>query len=251
MLWAIDVGNTQTVVGIWDGSWVATWRLSTVPSTTEDDFAANLRALCDLAGIKLAGDQCVVASVVPSFDDAIARFSRKWLGVEAKLVKTGQDVGLKVTYDPPHSVGADRLVNAIAALAIAPPPILIVDFGTATTFDAIDSAGVYVGGAIMPGPVVSAEALSLRTAKLPRVQLVPPSHAVGRTTTESLQSGMVLGYADAIEGLVTRMSRELGKAAVIATGGLGEMFAGLCPSIGSYNSTLTLDGLVLAAGRLH
>jgi type III pantothenate kinase len=173
------------------------------------------------------------------------------LSVPLKFLRTGQEVGLAVDYDPPHVVGADRLANAIGALAQTTPPIIVVDFGTATTFDTINADGVYIGGAILPGLQVSAQALFGRTAKLPMVEFVAPTRAIGRNTVASLQSGIMLGYAGAIDRLAYEIARELGGTpAIWSTGGLGGVFEGLCPAIQRYEPNLTLDGLRLAFDRL-
>lgn len=248
MLWAIDVGNTHTVVGLWNGTeWASVWRRATDPEASEDELAAWVKSLCDLSGHAFVADAVVVASVVPQASESLARLARRWLHCEALFVQTGEQVGLTVRYDPPHAVGADRIANALGALARWTPPILVVDFGTATTFDAIDASGAYVGGAILPGVEVSSKALVGRTAKLPQIELKKPERAVGRNTVESLQSGVVLGYAGAIDALARRMEAELGgEATIVATGGLGALFVDLCDSIAVYDPHLTLDGLRLA-----
>lgn len=251
MLWAIDVGNTQTVVGVHDGTaWRATWRLATDDELTEDQIAVELEALSRLAGLAFVGSKAVVASVVPSTDMAWSYFTRKYLGVEAVFLRTGDQIGLPVTYDPPHAVGADRLANALAALDRWPPPVVVVDFGTATTFDCVDETGAYTGGVIMPGLTVSMESLVSRTAKLPSVALEAPSRAVGKRTVESIQSGLMFGYVDAIDGLVRRVRAELPGCKVVSTGGLGEKFVGLCQEIEEHVPELTLEGLRLAAERI-
>jgi type III pantothenate kinase len=250
MLWAIDVGNTHTVVGLHDGSWRHLWRLDTHHYSTEDELAVALRGLCSLAGAEFRADGVVVASVVPRLDTVLGAFCSQWLGCEAYFVRTGEQVGLKVDYSPPNAVGADRIANALGALARFSPPLIVVDFGTATTFDTLDSKGTYVGGAIMPGPEVSAASLASRTAKLPSVALEAPSSAIGKSVVGSLQSGLVLGYADAVDGLARRIRAELGGSAkIVATGGLGALFAELCSEIEEYDPHLTLDGLRIAFER--
>ncbi len=253
MLWAIDVGNTHTVVGLWDGrQWAAVWRRSTNASDTEDEFAASFGGLCGLTGLPFAAESVVCASVVPDANACWERFAARWLGCQARFLRSGDDVGLRVLYQPPSAVGADRIANALAALAMGKPPIIVVDFGTATTFDVVDADGAYAGGSIMPGVEVSTDALVGRTAKLPRIELVAPAQALGRTTTESLQSGIVLGYAGGIEAVATRLCREIGGGAtILATGGLGALFMDLCPSIERYEPNLTLDGLRLALPHLE
>ena len=252
MLWAIDVGNTQIVVGVHDGQWRQVWRLDTHRYSTEDELGAALKPLCDLAQIQFEASGVVVASVVPSLERAIQAFSVKWLSCEAFFIRTGEQVDLNVDYEPADAVGADRLANALAALAKYAPPIIVVDFGTATTFDTIDASGTYVGGAIMPGPEVSAASLAQRTAKLPSVSLEVPNRAIGKNVVGSLRSGLVLGYADAVDGLVRRIKSELGgEVTVIATGGLGGTFTNVCSELQCYDAHLTLDGLLIAWNRVR
>lgn len=253
MLWAIDVGNTHIVVGIWDdGTWKAVWRLWTHRTTTEDELAANLKALFEIAGLPFRADEIVVCSVVPSLNYSLARLGRKWLKVEPTFVETGEQVGLKVLYDPPAAVGADRIVNAIAALEAYPAPLVIIDFGTATTFDAVSKEQEYLGGAIMPGVLVSMEALIARTARLPQFELNAPARAIGRSTPEALQAGNVLGYAGAVDGLVRRIDLELGgNSTVVATGGLAHTFQEVCETIRHFEPNLTIDGLRIALARMR
>jgi type III pantothenate kinase len=253
MLWAIDVGNTQTAVGLHDGSWRHVWRLDTHNYATEDELAAVLKPLCDLAGTELRATGVVVASVVPRMDRQLEAFSERWLACKPFFLRTGEQVGLKVDYSPSNAVGADRIANALGALERTKPPFIVVDFGTATTFDTVDASGTYVGGAIMPGPEVSASSLASRTAKLPSIALEAPKAAIGKSVVGSLQSGLVLGYADAVDGLVRRIKKELkGDVRVIATGGLGALYTDVCSEIEEYDPHLTLEGLRIAwerAGR--
>lgn len=255
MLLAIDVGNTHCVFGVWhEGRWVAQWRHATDPATTEDQLGAWLRTMFELAGLPWAIRSVVCACVAPSMVEPIALLASRWLRLEVAFLRDGASVGLPVAYRPPTSVGADRLANALGALDLFRPPLIVVDFGTGTNFDAVDRDGRYVGGAIMPGVLVGSEALFKRAAKLPHVEgltLAAPPRAVGGTTVESLQSGIVLGYAAAIDGLTARMETELGGGChVVATGGLGGMFLGLCEKIERFEPTLTLDGLRIASARM-
>lgn len=255
MLLAIDVGNTHCVFGVWhEGRWAAQWRHRTDPETTEDQLGAWLRTMFEMAGLPWAVSRIVCACVVPPMVEPLRLLASRWLGLEAIFLRDGASVGLTVTYQPPTSVGADRLANALGALELLTPPLIVVDFGTGTNFDAVDREGRYVGGAIMPGILVGSEALFRRAAKLPHVEglsLKAPERAIGGSTVESLQSGIVLGYAAAIDGLATRMDVELGGGSrVVATGGLGAMFLGLCERIESFEPTLTLDGLRIASERL-
>ncbi len=252
MLLAIDVGNTQTVFGVRsEGKWLHTWRRATDTRHTEDELAAWLSELFRLAGIPFEITAIVCASVVPSANDAIQRLAHEWFHCELLFVTNELDLGIEVRYDPPRAVGADRLANAIGALSRYQPPIVVVDFGTATTFDAIGHDGSYLGGAILPGVDVSTQALVGHTAKLPQIEYKAPAQAIGRTTIESLQSGIVLGYAGAIDTLARKISGELGGAKVIATGGLGGLFVDLCEMIELYDADLTLDGLALIWERVH
>lgn len=253
MLLAIDVGNTHTVFGLWDGmAWKGIWRRATNPEETEDQIAVWLAGIHELSGFRVDVDAAIIASVVPQMDAPLALLCRKWLRVEPSFLRSGDSVGLKVDYDPPHAVGADRIANAIGALAKFKGPIIVVDFGTATTFDSIDASGVYVGGAILPGVEIASHALAEHTARLPQIDLAPPRSAIGKTTVHSLQSGVMLGYAGAVDALARRIDAELGGGTtIVATGGLGRVFADLCETIGSYDETLTLDGLRLAREKLR
>lgn len=251
MLWAIDVGNTNTVIGLYDGTWRAVWRMETRSSETEDEFAATLGQLCTMSGLPFEAEGVVVGSVVPTVKSAWAAFSEKWLGSKATFLERGDQVGLTVSYDPHHAVGADRIANAIAAIEKFGFPIVVVDFGTATTFDTIDSEGSYLGGAIMPGVLVSVDALAQRAAKLPPVSLTAPGPAVGTNTVDALKSGVMYGYAGAVDGVCKRIIKELGgEVRVIGTGGLAGAFLGLCDSLQSVEPYLTLDGLVLGFSRM-
>lgn len=251
MILAIDVGNTHTVFGVrGPEGWQAIWRRGTGPEETEDQLAVWLRGAQAMSGIQVDFQGVIIGSVVPQMDAQLSRLCDRWLRLPAHFLRDGASVGLRVDYDPPHAVGADRIANALGALAKHDPPIVVVDFGTATTFDAIDASGAYMGGAILPGVALASQALVGRTAKLPQIELTAPPRAIGRTTVESLQSGMMLGYAGAIDALARRMQSELGSAKVVATGGLGQVFADLCESIEEYDETLTLDGLAIAYQRL-
>ena len=252
MLLAIDIGNTHTVFGIWDGlAWAETWRRSTSVDATEDELASWFSALRDFRKLSEPITDIVCASVVPAANAAISLFAKKWLCLPVRYLISGDSVGLTVTYQPPSAVGADRLANALGALARWSPPIVVVDFGTATTFDVIDEKGHYVGGAILPGVILSSQALFSRAAKLPSVEFTAPEHAIGRTTPQSLQAGIMFGYAGAVDALAARISAELPTPPkIISTGGLGGLFVGLCSRLESYEPTLTLDGLVVASSRL-
>jgi type III pantothenate kinase len=252
MLLAIDAGNTQTVYGVWDGSaWLATWRRNTDGAETEDELAVWLRGVFELSAIPFEVDRVIAATVVPPIQTSVTRLAEKWLSAPLTFLENGAQVGLEVDYEPKTAVGPDRIANALGALAKYPGPIVVVDFGTATTFDVVDRNGVYVGGAILPGIEVASSALVGRTSRLPRFELRAPERAIGKTTVQSLQSGMMLGYAGAIDALAARIDGELGGGStILATGGLGSVFVDLCNSIQTYDKTLTLDGLVIAAQRI-
>lgn len=247
MLLAIDVGNTNTVFGFHNGTeWNPVWRLTTRAEATAHDWLVNLLALSSTAHLR-PPTLAICASVVPTANAALAEAIHELYHISLNFFGAERVPTLRIEYDPPSAVGADRLANAVAVRHLHGVPAIVVDFGTATTFDAV-TEDAYLGGAILPGPVLSMEALFHRTAKLPRVAVEPPANAIGRTTTESIQSGVVLGYAGAIESLIQRFIAELGGSArVVATGGLAPMFAPLCGSIEVVNPHLTLEGLRLVA----
>jgi type III pantothenate kinase len=243
----IDVGNSHTVFGLWEDAWEHVWRMKTDPQETEDQLASFYFGLAREGSENWRSPQRILcASVVPSLSDAISMFGSKWFDRPVEFLTAATVPNLEIRYSPPTAVGADRLANAVAAKALGLTPAIIVDFGTATTFDAVGKGGEYLGGSILPGPVVAMEALFDRAAKLPKVELAPPKNAIGRTTTESLQSGLVLGYAGAIDNLARRMKDELPEARVVATGGLAGLFAPLCEEVESVEPMLTLDGIRLA-----
>ncbi len=252
MLLAIDVGNSHTVFGVLDGtSWSAVWRRATRLDDTADQLAAWIHAMFEISGIRMTASGAVVCSVVPALNDEIREVCLGRLGVAPIFVEACEDLGIAIEYEPPSAVGADRLANALGALSKYAPPIVIVDFGTATTFDVVSSSGSYIGGSILPGVVLSGQALVERTAKLPQFEYKPPARAIGRSTAESLQSGIILGYAGAIDSMASRICGELGeRATVIATGGLGSLFVDLCEMIERHEPELTLDGLAIAYDRL-
>ena len=251
MLLAVDVGNSHTVYGLHDGTeWRAVWRRATDVEDTADELAAWLATLHGVAGLPFAADRCVVGSVVPGTNMALEELARRYYRCEARMLRSDGDHGLRVTYDPPSGVGADRIANAIGALALVPAPVVVVDFGTATTFDVVDASGAYAGGAILAGPITALGALVGRTAKLPSIELKAPPAAIGRNTNDAIASGMMFGYAGAVDALAARIDAELGGGATfLATGGLAHAFASLCRSIERVEPMLTLDGLRLYADR--
>lgn len=240
MLWAIDVGNTHTVFGLGDsGNWLHTFRFATPQLGTEDEIAARLKALLG----DLPKHPVAVASVQPMVNSDLKRFADEWLGTQAHFLVSGEQVGIEVEYEPKSAVGADRIANALAARRLVSAPFVVVDFGTATTFDCVDRDGRYVGGAILPGPETLMDALTGKTAKLPRVPVEIPKSAIGRNTHDALQSGVVMGYLGAMDRLLTEISEELGEPEILTTGGLGALMAGLHPKLGRYEPNLTLDGI--------
>jgi type III pantothenate kinase len=246
MLLAIDIGNTNLTLGLYqDQKLGSRWRLATVHDRMPDEYGLQLLGLTNHAGItpdKISG--ICMASVVPPLTGKIADACRQYLGTTPLIVDAGVKTGVRIRYENPRAVGADRIVDAAAVQRLYGGPACVVDFGTATTFDAISAEGDYLGGAIAPGIGIAAEALFLRTAKLPRVDLNRPPAAIGRNTAHSMQSGLLFGYVGLVEGMVARFRNELGSAMkVIATGGLAEIIAKETKSIEIVAPWLTLDGL--------
>lgn len=249
MLLAIDVGNTNTTFAAFDGERLAAdWRIGTVTSRTEDEYGVILSGLLERDGLKFDQiDGVAISSVVPATIYPLVKFSREWLAVSDPLVLgSGVDCGIEIRYHPKTDVGADRIANAIAAHETYGGPVIVVDFGTATTFDAVASDGTYLGGAISPGIETSIEALVARASQLRRVQFVRPPSVIGTTTVESLQSGVVYGFAGQVDGIVERFKAEMGGSAkVVATGGLAELIAPESRTIEAIDQLLTLRGLRL------
>jgi type III pantothenate kinase len=247
VLLAIDVGNTNIVVGLHDRSrWLGSWRAATDPSRMADEYAVLLAGFFRLADATLTDVSAVaLSSVVPSLTLTFEELARRYCHSDAIVVGTAIKTGVKILYDNPREVGADRIANAVATFKLYGGPAIVVDFGTATTFDALSADGEYVGGAIAPGLNVAADALFAHAARLFRVELKPPSAAIGRNTGSSVQSGVIFGYVGLIEGLIKRFLDEMGPAKVIATGGLAEVIAGLTPMVNVIDPMLTLEGLRL------
>jgi len=246
MLLTIDIGNTNITIGLYQGEALGPrWRLATNHERMPDEYGMQLLGLLshsrhspsDLKGICLA-------SVVPPLTSKIVEACRQYLGLDPLVVDTGVKTGVRIRYEDPRAVGADRIVDAAAVQRLYGSPACVVDFGTATTFDAIARGGDYLGGAIAPGITIAAEALFLRTAKLPRVDLQRPPAAIGRNTVHAMQSGLIFGYVSMVEGMVARFRDELGKdMRVIGTGGLAEIIARETSVIEIVAPWLTLDGL--------
>jgi type III pantothenate kinase len=250
MLLAIDVGNTNIVIGVFRGATLAhSWRLTTIRERTSDELGILLSDLCDRHEIRQSEiSGIVIASVVPPLTGTLISMVMDYFGRVPLLFEPAVNGGIPILIDNPAEVGADRVVNSIAAFATYGKglPIIVVDFGTATTFDAISAKGVYLGGVICPGPQVSADALFQRAAKLPRIEVRKPARVIGTNTVAAMQSGTFWGYVDMVEGLVRRMKLELGGAAVVvATGGLASIVAPESLMIEHVDKELTLRGLRL------
>jgi type III pantothenate kinase len=252
MLLALDVGNTQTVVGLFgdDHEPVQRWRLATVAERTADELALLVRELLALAGLPASAvDGVAVSSSVPAVTSTVAGMVQRWFEVPLVIAGAATTSWLPVRYDSPAEVGPDRLVDAIGALDLCAPPLIVVDLGTATTFNAVSAAGEYLGGAIVPGVAISLDALIAHAAALRRVELVPPQQAVGRSTVESLRSGVVLGYASLVDGMCRRFEAEIGESTVIATGGLAPLVVDQCAEVDRHEPWLTLHGLRIVYER--
>ncbi len=247
MLLVIDVGNTNTSLGVYDGSrLVADWRLTTARERTVDEYGVHARNLFELAGIDAkAIDAVAIASVVPPLNYTLKRMAEVYFHLTPLFVDHST-TGLPILYEPASDVGADRIVDAVAAIAKYGTPCIIVDLGTATTFDAINEKGEYIGGVIVPGITISADALFARAAKLPRVEIRKPATVIGSSTVGSIQSGLYHGYVSLVDGVLRRMIAEFGaKPRIIGTGGLASLIASGSELIELVDENLTLDGLRL------
>ena len=244
----IDIGNTMVTIGVFEEERLAaTLRVATDSRRSADEYGLVITNLLNLNWVQPArvGNICI-CSVVPPLTPVFEEVCRNYFGLKPFTVSAGVRTGLQIMYDNPRDVGSDRIVDAVAALELYGPPVIVVDFGTATVFDAISREGVYLGGAIAPGINVAAEALYLNTAQLRRVELVAPKSAIGQNTSASLQSGLVFGYAGLVEGIVARFKNELGQdAKVIGTGGLAGIISQETDIFDALNPDLTLIGLRL------
>jgi type III pantothenate kinase len=261
MLLAIDVGNTNIVLGVFDGATlIQSWRLQTVRERTSDELGLlidGLFAHSRVDRVKIRG--VILGSVVPPLTGTIRQMVERYFGVTAMIIEPGVNTRMPILYKSPAEVGADRIVNAVAAYekfgktaAGSGRPMIIVDFGTATTLDAVSAAGEYLGGAICPGVSISADALFQRAARLPRIEVRKPAAVVGKTTVGAMESGLFFGYVGMVEGLVRRMTDELGgHATVVATGGLATVIAPETPLIRHVDIELTLQGLRIVWERNH
>ncbi|MCB2224398.1 MAG: type III pantothenate kinase [Actinobacteria bacterium] len=252
MLVTIDVGNTQTVMGLFEGEdLVDQWRLSTVRERTADEYRLFFAGLLRQDGWRL--DQLrgvALSSVVPEAKDALTRMSEEMVGGKVLVIGPGVKTGMAINIDAPREVGADRVVNSVAAQARYGTPVISVDFGTSTNFDVVDGDGAYVGGSIAPGLMVSEDALISATAALRRVDIVEPRAAIGRNTVEAMQSGLIYGHAGLVDGIIERLAAEVGgQPAMVATGGLASTIVPHCRTVSVVDDRLTLDGLRLIFER--
>jgi type III pantothenate kinase len=248
MLLAVDVGNSHTVLGVFEEArLVADWRVATRLDVTCDELGIVWRSLFDQAGLSPdALEGMIVSCVVPDLDAAIAQTGEKYFRREPLFVGPGVKTGLPILYENPHEVGADRIVNAVAAKERHGTPVIVLDFGTGTTFDVVSAKGEYLGGVIAPGLVLSAEALFSKAARLHHVDIRRPDHVIGRNTEQSVRSGLYYGYLSMVEGLIRRTLEDLGEPApIVATGGLASVFAEDLESLHEVDPGLTLEGLRL------
>jgi type III pantothenate kinase len=252
VLLVVDVGNTQTHFGTFEGERLLEhWRFATVRQSTADELGAALRNLLELRGMRLDQlDASIVSSTVPQLGPEWTEMAERYLGHQMRVVGPGIRTGMPIRYDNPREIGPDRLVNAVAAYARLGGPCIVVDFGTAVTYDPVSSEGEYLGGIIFPGIEISLEALTERAAALPKIDLSEPRSLIGKTTIDAIRSGIVYGYAAQVDGIVARLRDELGDhAATIATGGLAHVIVPFTTSIDEVDNLLTLTGLRLLHER--
>lgn len=252
MILVVDVGNTNIVLGLYDGrSLTHHWRLSTNRSSTVDEYGVLITNLFQIAGVRASQiDGVILSNVVPPIMNILEQLFVKYVGMQPLIVGPGIKTGLNIRYENPREVGADRIVNAVAGIEQYGTPLVVVDFGTATTFDYIDASGSYLGGAIVPGIGISAEALYQRASKLPRIELARPRTVIGRNTVAAMQAGIIFGYAGQVDGIVKRIREEFGVSPrVIATGGLAELIAAESETIELVDPLLTLEGLRIVYER--
>ena len=246
MIFVMDVGNTQTTAALFRGAdMVQSWRLTTARHRTQDEWGALLQSLFSLHGYDMQDVSGIsICSVVPPADAPLRLMCKTYFGHDPLFIVPGTKTGIHVLYDTPADVGADRIVNAAAVYGVHKTPAIVVDFGTATTFDMLGENGDYMGGVIAPGIGISAEALFEKAAKLPKVEIARPRKVIGKSTVGSMQSGLYWGYASLTEGIIKKMKAEFGTVkTVIATGGLAGALVKDCPSIDVVDENLTLNGL--------
>jgi type III pantothenate kinase len=259
MLFVIDVGNTNTVLGVYStdehgdaasGELLANWRVTSARTQTVDEYGVLFRNLFEMSKIDFGGIRgIVISSVVPPMDSTLREVCERYFHVKPLFIEPGVKTGMPVHYDNPAEVGADRIVNSVAAFEKFGGPCVVVDFGTATTFDAISAKGEYLGGVIAPGVGISAEALFTRTARLPRVDIRKTTRVIGTNTVGSVQSGLYFGYVGLVDGILERLIAELGPAKIVATGGLAQLIAGGSKYITAVDDLLTLEGMRLIWDR--
>jgi len=252
MLLAVDIGNTNIVFGLFEGDQINNhWRISSDKSKTSDEYGVLFKKLIDIKEIDTGQIKgAAISCVVPTLLETILEAINTYFEVDPIIVGPGVKTGMPILYHNPKEVGADRIVNGVAAYEIVHSSVIVVDFGTATTFDCISDKGEYLGGLITPGLHISAEALYEKASKLPRVEILKPDHVIGKTTVESIQSGLVHGYAGLVDGIVKKIKTEMTtKPKVIATGGSAELIAKESESIESVDNFLTLKGLKLIYER--
>ncbi|MGV3488461.1 MAG: type III pantothenate kinase [Tuberibacillus sp.] len=251
MIFVCDVGNTNIVWGVYEGDTLKYhWRVATRQGQTEDEMAMLIKNLLNQANLRFADfDGVIISSVVPSIMFSLERMCMKYFKLKPIIVGPGVRTGLNLKVDNAKEIGADRIVNAVAGIQYYKLPLIIVDFGTATTFCYIDDKGQYLGGAIAPGITISTEALYEQASKLPRIEITRPDTVVGRNTVSAMQSGIVFGYVGLVEGIVKRMQKECGRATVIATGGLAPFIAKETAIFDHIDPFLTLKGLYLIYKR--
>lgn len=254
MLLVMDVGNTNTVLVIYDGArLIANWRLTSRREQTSDEYGVFIQTLLETRGIEPAAITAVcISTVVPPVLQALEEMCVRYWGIHPFVVEPGVNVSMPILLENPREVGSDRIVNAVAAVALYGTPLIIVDFGTATTFDCISPRGEFLGGAITPGITTAAEALFSKAARLFRVEMVRPKEVIGRSTASAIQSGLLYGYAALVDGMVERIRAEMGgNPAVVATGGLAGLIHEVSRAIQHVNPDLTLEGLRLIYERAH
>ncbi|MFA5831964.1 MAG: type III pantothenate kinase [Bacteroidota bacterium] len=254
MILTIDIGNTHSVFGIYNGNkLLGDWRVTSFVTRTEDEFGALVREFCEHANISTKKITSIgIASVVPNLTDVCLKMSRKYFHIEPIIISSDLDLGIKVLYDDPRSVGADRLCNAVAGYVKYRGPLVIVDFGTATTFDVISKNGEYLGGVITAGIETASGELHRRAAKLPKIDLKFPEKVIGKNTVESMQAGILYGALDSMETMIRRISKELDDyPTVIATGGFSETMKKQSKVINKHEPTLVLEGIRLIVERVE